>query len=66
MIEPRKAPALVVLNDEVSAIGGEEYILLSRIIIECYNSTSNSWHIKFSEVSPHRENAAAIVLNDTL
>ena len=66
MIKPQKSPALVVVNDEVCAVGGEEYIRLSRIVIECNNSTSNSWHIKFSEVSPHRQNAAIVVLNDAL
>ena len=67
MIEPRRAPALVVVNDEVCAVKGEEYLILSTITIECYNSTSNSWSLKFSELYPDRENpAAASVLNDTL
>ena len=66
MIEPRRAPALVVVNDEVCAIGREEYLIVSTIKIECYISTSYSWSLKFSELYLDRENAAAAVLNDTL
>ena len=36
------------------------------MIIECYKSTSNSWHIKLSGFTHYRENAAAVVLNNTL
>ena len=62
MIQKRKGPALVVVNDEVCVIGGG----LTNIIIECYNSTSNSWHPKLSGFIHYRENAAAVVLNNTL
>ena len=40
--------------------------LFPMITIESYNSTSNSRYIKFSEIFYHIENAAAIVLNNTL